>query len=709
MDFSTVKYSTVLEKQEYPYLKSVVNKLGAIIKNRENDLNKQEIELEKQLCIVDRETGDDKKNAVTIYNHILSKIEDIVESINLQISQFCNPYFGKIVFREKSGKSFTAYLGKVGMLDSESKVQMIVDWRSPIANLYYKNSGPKNNVSYLLPLGERYGNLVQKRMFEIANSRFIEIYDTKSGNKAADQFLLSQLSKKVGQKLTDIVSTIQNQQNEIIRDNPDKFIVLQGVAGSGKTTIILHRLAYLLFTYPEKIKPEKSLIIAPNKMFLDYISNVLPALGIFGVDSNTYVFWAKKILKLSNKFTISQRKTSNEIKDYKGSIKYYKALEEFFINYSESFFDNISYSRKDLLDKALTEIRQRQLSIPLSEMAKLAKEKVFVTKKRSGNLIGGNTFNKYQTPEIEKLIEVYIKNNTDVLAMYKTFINTANIPNYVSKHTKKTLRRKSKGFITFDLEDLAPLVWLKLKTFGSTEHMMDYIVVDEAQDMDYLQLATLFMVSKKSNLLLAGDLAQAIFPPFNINSWLDVINFLSSFQDVKKYEYYQISKCYRTTYEIIEFANQSVHSLFSSSLQKPQAVLRHGKSVEVIAIDDNYVELLPLIKKSLNKYSTVAIIVKELESATHIKNIIIEDKVLNSYVSDSVSNSFATGLSILTTDKAKGLEFDMVFILDAEYDVYKSNNYDMRLFYVSATRALHELVVTYRRSRRVSVLLENIL
>ncbi|HCC67964.1 TPA: hypothetical protein DEP90_01995, partial [Patescibacteria group bacterium] len=213
-DFSDVKYKNKVEESEYPYLKKITKINAHSIEWLLPRLDKLTEELEDQIRIIEQETGDDKKDAKSVYNQILAEIQTTVDRINQDLIKVDSPYFGKIVFSPKDSKSnrkMCIYIGKFAVVDKKSHLPLIVDWRAPIANIYYQNSGPTKNVEFIAPAGKRIGELEQKRQFEISRARIQNIYDAKTGNIAADAFLLSQLSNRIGKKLADIVSTIQTQ------------------------------------------------------------------------------------------------------------------------------------------------------------------------------------------------------------------------------------------------------------------------------------------------------------------------------------------------------------------------------------------------------------------------------------------------------------------------------------------------------------------
>jgi len=292
--------------QENPHLQNVINLLTVLIKSELSKIDDLQKDIENQIYVIENSTGDDKKEAISAYNAILKEAKYHVDEINHFLYFIDNPYFGQTIFRRKANGIFPATeintrIGKYALFNPKTSELLITDWRAPITNLYYMYSGPTDDASFTSPAGVQSGELTAKRQFEMSLGRITQAYDIRTGNSSADAFLLNQLTKKIGKKLTDIISTIQEEQNEIIRAKNDQSLIIQGVAGSGKTTILLHRIAYLLYNYKDIIRASNSLIIAPNSMFIDYISDVLPTLGVESIGRNTYLFWAKTVLNWDNK------------------------------------------------------------------------------------------------------------------------------------------------------------------------------------------------------------------------------------------------------------------------------------------------------------------------------------------------------------------------------------------------------------------------
>lgn len=699
--FSDIIPENNTQREEYPHLEHVTGITKQTLDRELKRLEDLEIELEEQVKIIERETGDDKSDAVSYYNKIIGRIQESIDRVNKELITFDSPYFGKIVFNTELNrlkKDIPAYIGKFAMVDPQTYKPLISDWRSPIANLYYENSGPKNNVSYEAPAGKRVGDLIQKRQFDISEARIRSIYDAKSGNAAADEFLLAQLNQRLGQKLQDIVSTIQAQQNEIIREEINKPVIIQGVAGSGKTTILLHRLAYLFFAHKEDIRPEKTLIIAPNKMFLDYISDVLPSLGVHGVETNTYMFWAKNILGWNDDYILYPGEENLEYKEFKGSLEFIKILDRYFEDYEEELLDNIPYSRKDVVRRRYYELKQTYPYITMIERLDLATEYAIAQKQFKEQITG--QFMGNRDTEIRREIKKYVNNKTKIVDIYRNLFKKEYTEKGMAKYSLEGINRSSKRK-TFRMEDLAPITYLHLKIHGSKEHEKDYVVADEAQDLSLVQTLTLLQIAKNRNITIAGDLAQSIIPPFYIKDWDQVIKLFSKW-NIDNYSYHQLNRCYRTTVEIIDYANKIFKSRFPKSYKLPEAVLRHGEEISVLEtnkiIDMNKEELdslMSMIKEQFEKGSVTCSLVcrDKVHAGAVYKKIEGYKDFLGRDIVDYARSDYKTGLLILPVEDAKGLEFDTVIIADISKETYPEAELSTRLMYVAITRALHRLII----------------
>ncbi|MDD4382463.1 MAG: 3'-5' exonuclease [Candidatus Dojkabacteria bacterium] len=583
-------------------------------------------------------------------------------------------------------------------MDETTHIPIITDWRSPIANLYYENSGPVNNISFMAPIGERKGDLKQKRQFQISRARIKGIYDAKSGNVAADQFLLSQLNERIGKKLQDIVSTIQQQQNSIIREDIDKPILIQGVAGSGKTTILLHRLAYLFYTYKNKITSDNSLIIAPNQLFIDYVSDVLPDLGINKVDTQTYLFWAKKILDFDDSYIVSPKDEDLDIKQFKGSKEFLNILDLYFEEFESNLLDNMPYSRKDIVINRYYDLKKNSLNMDMPERLELSLDYAFAQKRFRNSLNGYIGDIKDNDYEIKSKIMSYFNKATNVYKIYKNMYKEDSKIINISKYSLEGLETKGK-LKYFRIEDLAPMVYLYEKIYDTKHLQKDYIMIDEAQDISFIQLATLIKLAKNDNLTIAGDIAQSIIPPFYIRDWNDVISLIKEYTE-KDTSYYQLQRCYRTTVEIIDYANKLFGDKFPTNYQLPEAVLRHGQDVKTVLIKDSIVDsnIDKLIEIINNQFTdgavTCAVLCRDKNHAIEVYDKFKQyEKDINREIVNYTSNDYSQGLLVMPIENAKGLEFDTVIIADMNNELYPEDDLSWRLLYVGITRALHKLYI----------------
>ena len=701
--FNDLDNVSVLEQEEYPTLQEVTKRKITDIQNLLPRLNRLEEELEHQITLIETESDiDERKDAKNVYNQILKQIESLVNRINNELIALDSPYFGKIVFLpddSKTGKPLLLYIGKFALVDEQTHIPIITDWRSPIANIYYENSGPSKDVSFQAPVGKRTGELKQKRQFQIARARIKGIYDAKSGNAAADAFLLAQLNERLGKKLQDIVSTIQAQQNEIIREGINHPSVIQGVAGSGKTTILLHRLAYLFYTYKETITAENSLIIAPNQMFIDYVSDVLPDLGISKVDTQTYLFWAKTFLDWGDNYRLSTLQEDMTIKEFKGSLEFLDILDTYFEKFEKNLLEQMPYSRRDIVSNRYFLLKKNYTDIDMAERLELALEYSFAQKHFRKSLDGYIGDINESDFDIKKKVLTYFRNNTSVYRLYKNlFVDTLLEPD-VCKYSLSGLISENKNNF-FRIEDLAPMVYLYQKINGVKNATRDTVMVDEAQDMSYVQLATLIKIAKNGNISLAGDIAQSIIPPFYIKAWDGVLDLLERYTK-KEVSYYQLQRCYRTTVEIIDYANGLFKDRFPKSYQLPEAVLRHGDDVKILNIgcsldscgEKDLKVVIDKIREQFDKGAvTCAVLCRDKNHSTSVYNRLKSfENYLGREIINYTENDYKQGLLVMPIENAKGLEFDSVFIVDM--DSYPDDGLSWRLLYVGITRALHRLFI----------------
>lgn len=697
--------------QENPHLQNVINLLTVLIKSELSKIDDLQKDIENQIYVIENSTGDDKKDAISVYNAILKDAKYHVDEINHFLYYIDNPYFGQTIFKRKADGIFPATeintrIGKYALFNPKTSELLITDWRAPITNLYYMYSGPTDNASFTSPAGIQRGELIAKRQFEMSLGRITQAYDIRTGNSSADAFLLNQLTKKIGKKLTDIISTIQEEQNEIIRAKNDQSLIIQGVAGSGKTTILLHRIAYLLYNYKDTIRASNSLIIAPNSMFIDYISDVLPTLGVESIGRNTYLFWAKTILNWNNKYLFANVSDDYEIKRIKGSYKFIKLIDDFVNDYELDILNKIDDKCFNVIYSRFVELKSKYPTMSFEERITLSVEYAFAQIQFKNQTTGNFMGNLESLETRKKSILSYIKKRLNPYRIYKEVFKFAYIfEKYFDKKSEsEKLRKYSLSYLQstggktyYKVEDLAPIVWIFFRLYGAKEFIRDYVAVDEAQDLSLFQILTLKKIAKNGNINLAGDIAQSIIPPFYIQSWSEVEEIFNDpiLSDKAEIIQYKLNKSYRTTVEIIDYSNKILSRYFPKEYDLPKAILRHGDEVKVLNTKNRtyFEDLKKLVNEQISRNaSSIAIVTRTpLKADTIYEYFSDNTNDLPLQVFSYKEDNYHEGIQILPIEKAKGLEFDSVII--ADINDFTEDQHDMRLLYVALTRALHRLFV----------------
>lgn len=676
------------------------------------------------------------------------------------------PYFGRIDFREYRREKEAFYIGKFGLGDLESGDEKVIDWRSPIADLYY--SGTFGEAFYRAPMGLINGELSLKRKFIIKDCELIDAFDegineiilkssNEEGNALIDEYLRINLEQSVSSKLKDVVATIQKEQNDIIRADKNNALIVQGSAGSGKTTVALHRLAYLLYKYKEKLSGDDILVIAPNKLFLDYISDVLPDLGVDNVKQNTFEGIALEVLGLKSKVYSKDKKLSEilEGKDneklkfitnsskLRGTIGF-KNLMDRYIRFMEikdlevedikvehyTLFDKKEIQRlyaKDVahlsLNKRKDEIK-RYFTLKIDEKIKSILDKIDFSYEYQVSRIKKSM--EDGTERRKKLIEMYDERDNkrneikieakkgfedyfnkwkqvDTRKLYIDFFNneeifkevtSEKIPGVLADYMKEELNSNyEKGII--DSDDLAAMLYIKLKIEGVPEKFKyKHTVIDEAQDYSVFQIAVLKEFVENNSLTIVGDVGQGIYYYKGIEDWEKLIDEVFT-QDTN---YVQLTQSYRSTVEIIEFANKVLEKQ-DNKIKPAMPVLRNGKAPEIIEFKSNkeFAERIDEIVKeveSINKKS-IAIIGRTHDECKKIKENIKKYSKFNWDIIKDTDKSLKLEKIIIPSYMTKGLEFDCTVLYNCNEENYTWNELDKKILYVALTRALHLEYVFY--------------
>ena len=591
------------------------------------------------------------------YDEMMDELERLEHKINKTIESKEKPYFARIDFQ--SDKKETCYIGKLGVSDYDNNI-ITVDWRAPISSLYYdSNIGA---CEYDSPSGIIKGNLILKRQYEIEHQKLINFQDVDTVSN--DEILKPYLSVSADTRLKNIVSTIQSEQNKIIR-YPLKNIIIQGVAGSGKTTVALHKIAYLVYNYQDIIKPKDYMVIGPNKFFVQYISKILPDLDVNGVVEYT-------IEEILEKYTNEKFKINNqldkvieydEVSELKTSLKMKKIIDNY-IEKIKIYPDNILIEGVEIVSNE----RLKQITKEINNTYKTIKEKQERLK-----LILDKYIKEHKQTLIDKLIKSNINNKIiqEFKRNHSKFIKN-NIPKIksIKEYYKTILIENNINQKEYEIEDIPSLLYIKYKLGNNIFDNYKHIVIDEAQDYGEFMFYVIKKIFKNATFGIFGDLAQSLYTYRSIKDWNIV-------KDIFNSEIEYLNKSYRTTIEIMDEAN-IINRKLNLSLATP--VIRHGEKVEYT--NKTIEEIIKSIKE---KYNTIAIITKTLNEAQELHKKFKEYDLITPQ-----DISYESKITILPSYLSKGLEFDAVIIIDT-FD--KENKIDLKLLYVSMTRALHKLYI----------------
>lgn len=585
-----------------------------------------------------------------------------------------NPYFGSIVFHDNLGNKENIYIG-ITHLENDSDIQLINDWRSPICSLFYDYE--LGNCSYESPGGIVTGDLLRKRQYNISNAKLNAIFDTSVN--IDDEVLQNVLSQESSDKMKNIVNTIQQEQNRIIRNIEDRNLFVQGIAGSGKTSVALHRIAFLLYKI-KNLKSDNILIFSPNQIFTEYISNVLPELG----ENNT----------LQTTFNDFLNKKIKEFKNVESFVdfiaRYYK--------YEEPNKELVKYKQSDEIINDLNEYLE--LLVKNTKFKHdICLDKVYDYSSNELNNLLHYKYNRY--PLFERLDEIATKLSYDnnrgkknkVLSYTKVLKDNLNLPKdykkifcefFKSKYSKVNMNDKE--LKEFNLskcikyEDALIFLYIKGYLEGFPyDNTMQQIVVDEAQDYSKLQYLLLTKIFKKASYTILGDINQTINPYYKYDS----METLKSIFEGKS-KYLELTKTYRSSEEIIEYTNKILDLKYISAIRK-----ENNKPV-ILRKEENLKEQLLKDIKYLNSfYKSIAIITKDDVEANKIYNLLNKD--INIKLVNNNTNEFKKELIIIPSYIAKGLEFDSVIVYNELGNNYTDD--EKHLCYVACTRAQHEMIV----------------
>ena len=634
-------------------------------------------------------------------NPVTDKIIDYEEEehkILLLEKMIKSPYFARIDFKFDDEDEFEKiYIGRSSLRKNSYQEMYVYDWRSPIASIFYRFM--TGEAFYDAPCGRVTGELNLKRQYEIKNGKLEYFFD--SDVQIVDEFLRQLLSQNTTAKMKAIVETIQHEQDVVIRDMENDLLMVQGVAGSGKTSIALHRAAYLMYQgLQTKLSANNIMIISPNSIFEQYISNVLPELGEDNVISSVFedilsaLLIGRKIQSrndfLENLIVNSKYKeiSRNSI-EFKTSSFFREILDQFLIDIPRQWieFEDVYYegkcvvSRQILKDKILGRT-ETPLGIKLEQLEDYILEQIFGTGKGRGHKEEKNLIKQ----EIQKFIKIDIVELYKILfsneAYFYSLLQNSNLSQGIKSIWEYTRENLEADRLYYD--DAIAIAYLYLKIYGTNKYKnIKQVVIDEAQDYYPLQYEIFNLLFSNAKFTILGDMKQTLTKKEDISFYEQIQKILNK----KKSSLIMLDKSFRCTNEILNFSLKFIEQ--SSQIK---SFNRNGDSPKVYIADNSEIFIEEIVKEinlcQEKGFQSICLICKTEKNSTYLFNKIKHKLDIQLIKNGSASD--LQGVFILPVYMSKGLEFDAVLICDADSQNYHDED-DKNLLYVACTRALHKL------------------
>jgi len=665
-----------------------------------------------------------------VNHHISSYDPRRIQNLKKMIN---SPYFGRFDFIEKGfSEKERIYIGLYNLMDRSTGQVYVYDWRAPISSVFYRYE--LGEVMFDTPAGISRGDVSLKRQYQIRNSKLKYFFDCSV--RITDEILQGVLSHNTSAKMKNIIETIQKEQDVIIRDKEHELLIVQGVAGSGKTSIALHRIAFLLYEgLNSNLRAKDVIIISPNSVFSHYISSVLPELGEENVRQSIFddlvleVFQGRfgeeaRDMQLES-LIHSRGKTGDEGRrqsiDFKGSRVFKQILDRLLWYYAHRLivFEDVYYNGTILATSQQLKNRflHNKIGIPIAKQLKLIetilwkkvhplqKERLKrlekIVEKSEGHEFEIKSFSrllaikqavvfrqrieKFTKVDYGHLYELLFKNHGLLLKLSQGLT----LPETIEEIISTTLQNLEEGQVHY--EDYAPLLYLKLKIEGNdVVSGIKHVVIDEAQDYTPLQYEVFKLLYNKATYTVLGDIQQTIEKTIDCSLYDDISVILNKGKTIKL----SLNKGYRSTCEINTFTQK----LLGEGTQHAYcSVERHGEEPRVIhqetlaAIDQSILE--DIAKYTEQGYESLAILCKTQEDAKKVFGRLKKSVPLT--LIRPQGGEVIKGTLVMPTYMAKGLEFDVVIVYDVNKENYVSD-FDRQLLYIACTRALHRLVIYYK-------------
>jgi DNA helicase-2/ATP-dependent DNA helicase PcrA len=669
------------EKEENQHLEEIKEKLQTALVQIDEHVNEYARELqENKEYLWEHKAGMDHAEKVSVRQSVYQTAltgEAAVAKKNRLRKLMASPYFGRIDFQEKGRESpFPVYIGIHSYFDEQENSNLIHDWRAPVSSMFYDFE--LGDAGFVAPNGEIKGEILLKRQYRIRDGKME--FMLESSVNIHDDILQKELSRASDDKMKNIVATIQRDQNAIIRNENSRVLIIQGVAGSGKTSIALHRIAFLLYRFKDSISAKDILILSPNKVFADYISNVLPELGEEKIPEMGMEELASAALEGKFKFQTFFEQVScllekneepykNRIQ-FKASFEFQSRLNEYLTYIENNYFvpTDLVVNRYPVPAWFIEERFRANHRIPLfkrfAAVARDIEENVRIYFKYEINAAERNAIRT----AVKKMFKI-----TNLRNLYKDFYAWLEKPEMLKAATRSVL----------EYSDVFPLIYLKLRLEGLKAYThVKHLLVDEMQDYTPVQYAVLSRLFNCKKTIL-GDANQSVNPYSSSSS--EVIQRVFPAANAVK-----LNTSYRSTFEITSFAQKI------SANRELEAIERHGEAPTVSCFErpeDELQAIKTIITGfSESEYNSFGIICKTQQQANELyeqlKESMVKIQLLTAH-----STSFGDGIILTTAHLAKGLEFDQVVVPFVSAENY-NNNIDKSMLYIACTRAMHKLSLT---------------
>lgn len=710
----------IREEEKLSEILEILNK--EILKYLEKRKNVTSYILEARKKYVE-EYKDDEDQIIDYFDHENYVKEEAYRTIDKRLMEYTKlkeiPYFGKVSFKEGEDIPEDMYVGRYGLTLENSFEPLIVDWRAPIASLFYK--GTLGKSSYNPPSGEIEVDILSRKQLVIKKGQLKGVFDSAIDVK--DEILQMVLTDNSSDKLKDIVMTIQKEQDEIIREDRNKIVVVNGVAGSGKTTIALHRISYLLYNFRKQFG-DKVLIFGPNDVFMDYIAQVLPSLGESNIKQTTFENFAKKEINLkyenvksfgsyiedamngkddtleeyrykSSKAFVDLLNSNLEIlnKEYfkiqpirfkKEEIVTAKEIEELFTNY---YKDMPLFRRSEKIKRILISKIKDKRDEEVYKINAEFKEKISSLSENELE-IEKNNLEYLKRIKIREIVRAVMKSRDEldtwikyepVIDIYKKIVNLDTDKNYINDLENINNEDLGENKERLSYMDLSGILYLMIKLRGiKVKNEIKHIVIDEAQDYSFIQFEIIKEITGCKSYTIVGDSNQRLITTSEEPAMLHLDDVFKDLNvEITKYE---LNKSYRSTQEIMEYSNKFLDK------DKIVPLVRKGEAVieEEVSNNEEFVDtIISLIEDYEEEgYENIAVIFKDKNELNKFSHVIKEKINIQSLDNDDIM--YKGGKVLLPAYLAKGLEFDGVIIVESE-------EIEPLVKYIMCTRALHRL------------------